>query len=67
MGGIVKHDALPSERGREAFAPVVTPNIVTEGPDGHLHGSGNIIASANADMWRPQDMAPRMRKIIWGK
>lgn len=39
--------------------------IVIEGPDGALHGNGNIVASAHATAWRPQDCAPRLRAIMF--
>lgn len=41
--------------------------VVVEAPDGSLHGSGNIIAAADAYRLRPQDCAPRMRGIIFGR
>lgn len=63
MGGIVRKPVLPSERGGEVLAPI----IVIEGPDGRLHGNGNIVVSADASQWRPQDMTPRMRQIISGQ
>lgn len=42
-------------------------SVVIEGPDGALRGRGDIIASAAAYRVRPQDCAPRMRRILFGK
>lgn len=40
--------------------------VVTQAPDGSLHGEGGVIAAADAYRVRPQDCAPRMRQIIFG-
>lgn len=45
------------------FKPV---GVVVEGPDGALHGKGNVIASADAAAWRPQDCAPALRRAMFG-
>ncbi len=62
-------DKKPAVGGDRAPTQIAKQNfsVVVEGPDGQLHGHGNIIASAHADKWRPQDVTPRMRQIIWGK
>ncbi|CAN5579636.1 hypothetical protein BH10PSE14_BH10PSE14_06990 [soil metagenome] len=54
------------ERSARAVAggPIVE-TIVTEGPDGRLHGNGSIIVSADASAWRPQDCAPILRRQLF--
>lgn len=39
--------------------------VVVEAPDGSLHGSGPVIASAHAYQVRPQDLAPIARSYVF--
>ena len=43
----------------------VIDNVVIEGPDGRLHGSGPVIASADAWAVRPQDCGPVLRGLLF--
>lgn len=40
--------------------------VAVEGPDGQIHGGGNVIASAHADQWRPADFPPHLRQLLFG-
>lgn len=71
-GGIISPNATfsmgPASSG-EAILPHSVgfrPVVVVEGPDGALHGKGNVIASAHASQWRPQDCAPALRRVMFG-
>lgn len=59
---LVKVVARPSAQHFIAGVPVVT-----EAPDGSLHGQGSVVASADACRVRPQDCAPIMRQMLFGK
>lgn len=40
--------------------------VVIEDPDGNLHGTGVVIASADAHQYRPEDLTLRQREILSG-
>lgn len=42
-----------------------TIKVSIEAPNGRIIGNGNIVASADASIVRPQDCAPLLRAIIY--
>lgn len=56
LKGLAANNVAPRER-----------RVVTQDPDGNLHGTGVVIASADASRVRPEDCTPRQREILFGK
>lgn len=53
-----------SKQGKALRPPV---NIVIEAPDGQLHGTGVVVASADAYRIRPKDVAPKLRALLFSQ
>lgn len=58
-------DRISFLRGSAVVVAAAQIKVAVEAPDGQVHGSAAIVASADACRVRPQDCAPLLRSILF--